>query len=57
MKTYEVPVYIAIEANSAEKARAKVIHVLTDDSFEWPLHLGAVCVGNEEEVYEPRKRL
>lgn len=52
MAEFVVPVFIAVEADSAAAARELVIASLSDDGFEWPMPVLTSCVGNLEEVQE-----
>lgn len=50
MAEFVVPVFITVEAKSAEAARELVVEALSDDSFEWPMPVLVSCVGNTDEV-------
>jgi hypothetical protein len=51
-KEYTVPVFITVNAESAEQAVMFVGDALSTEGFEWPETLAVVCsyVGNESEV-------
>jgi len=52
LREYVVPVFLTIEAESAEAARDAVVYALSSDGFEWPLPVTVSCVGNLDEVTE-----